>query len=136
MDAFEAIAEPNRRRILDLLKDGERPAGDVVEALSISQPGVSKHLKLLREAGLVRVRADGQRRLYSLAPRRLAEIETWLRPTSTSGAAASTPWKIIWRGNNDAGHRRQRRHPQDAGWLPDRLRAAAEQADREGLGGA
>jgi DNA-binding transcriptional ArsR family regulator len=80
MDAFEAIAEPNRRRILDLLKDGERPAGDVVEALSISQPGVSKHLKLLREAGLVRVRADGQRRLYSLAPRRLAEIETWLRP--------------------------------------------------------
>ena len=80
MDAFEAIAEPNRRRILDLLRAGERPAGDVVEALGISQPGVSKHLKLLREAGLVRVRADGQRRLYSLAPRRLAEIETWLRP--------------------------------------------------------
>jgi DNA-binding transcriptional ArsR family regulator len=80
MDAFEAIAEPNRRRILDLLRAGERPAGDVVEALAISQPGVSKHLKLLREAGLVRVRADGQRRLYSLAPDELAQIEAWLRP--------------------------------------------------------
>src|SRR5579864_5349048 len=78
MDAFEAIAEPNRRRILDLLRAGERPAGDVVEALAISQPGVSKHLKLLREAGLVRVRADGQRRLYSLAPGQLAEVEAWL----------------------------------------------------------
>lgn len=80
MDAFEAIAEPNRRRILDLLKGGERPAGDMVDALAISQPGVSKHLRLLREAGLVRVRADGQRRLYSVAPGELASIEAWLRP--------------------------------------------------------
>jgi DNA-binding transcriptional ArsR family regulator len=80
MDAFEAIAEPNRRRILDLLKGGERPAGDMVEALAISQPGVSKHLKLLREAGLVRVRADGQRRLYSLEARALVGIDAWLRP--------------------------------------------------------
>ena len=80
MDAFEAIAEPNRRRILDLLRSGEQPAGDVVQALAISQPGVSKHLRLLREAGLVRVRADGQRRLYSVEPRQLAAIETWLRP--------------------------------------------------------
>ena len=78
MDAFEAIAEPNRRRILDLLRAGERPAGEVVEALAISQPGVSKHLKLLREAGLVRMRADGQRRLYSLAPGQLGEVEAWL----------------------------------------------------------
>jgi DNA-binding transcriptional ArsR family regulator len=80
MDAFEAIAEPNRRRILDLLRGGERPAGEVVDALAISQPGVSKHLKLLREAGLVRMRADGQRRLYSLAPRELAAVEAWLKP--------------------------------------------------------
>ena len=80
MDAFEAIAEPNRRRILDLLRAGERPAGEVVDALAISQPGVSKHLKLLREAGLVRVRADGQRRLYSLAPGELATVEAWLEP--------------------------------------------------------
>jgi DNA-binding transcriptional ArsR family regulator len=80
MDAFEAIAEPNRRSILDLLRDGERPAGDLVDALAISQPGVSKHLRLLREAGLVRVRADGQRRLYSLAPGELAAVEAWLEP--------------------------------------------------------
>jgi DNA-binding transcriptional ArsR family regulator len=80
MDAFEAIAEPNRRRILDLLRAGERPAGDVVQALAISQPGVSKHLRLLREAGLVQVRSDGQRRLYSVEPRQLAAIEDWLRP--------------------------------------------------------
>ena len=91
VDAFEAIAEPNRRRILDLLRTGERPAGDVVEALAISQPGVSKHLKLLREAGLVRVRADGQRRLYSLAPDQLAAVEAWLEP-----------YRDFWRGRLDA----------------------------------
>jgi DNA-binding transcriptional ArsR family regulator len=80
MDLFEAVAEPNRRRILDLLREGERPAGDLVEALSISQPGVSKHLRLLREAGLVAVRADGSRRLYRLEPHRLTELEAWLAP--------------------------------------------------------
>jgi DNA-binding transcriptional ArsR family regulator len=91
MDAFEAIAEPNRRRILDLLRGGERPAGDVVEALAISQPGVSKHLKLLREAGLVRVRADGQRRLYSVEPLSLAPLEAWLEP-----------YRAFWSGKLDA----------------------------------
>jgi len=91
MDAFEAIAEPNRRRILDLLRAGERPAGDVVGALAISQPGVSKHLRLLREAGLVRVRADGQRRLYSLDPASLAPLEVWL-----------APYRAFWRGRLDA----------------------------------
>lgn len=80
MSPFEALAEPNRRRILDVLRDGERPAGDLVEALAISQPGVSKHLKLLREAGLVSVRADGQRRLYRLEPRGLADLDAWLMP--------------------------------------------------------
>jgi DNA-binding transcriptional ArsR family regulator len=80
MDAFEAIAEPHRRQILDLLRAGERPAGEVVDALTISQPAVSKHLKLLREAGLVRVRADGQRRLYSVEPHQLAAVEAWIRP--------------------------------------------------------
>jgi DNA-binding transcriptional ArsR family regulator len=91
MDAFEAIAEPNRRRILDLLRGGERPAGDVVGALAISQPGVSKHLRLLREAGLVRVRAEGQRRLYSLEPGELARIEAWLEP-----------YRAFWRERLDA----------------------------------
>lgn len=80
MTPFEALAEPNRRRILDVLRDGERPAGDLVEALALSQPGVSKHLKLLREAGLVSVRADGQRRLYRLEPDGLADLEAWLKP--------------------------------------------------------
>lgn len=80
MDVFEAIAEPNRRRILDLLRAGERPAGDLVDALGLSQPGVSKHLKLLREAGLVTVRAEAQRRVYSLHSARLAELDAWLSP--------------------------------------------------------
>lgn len=78
--AFEVLSEPNRRRILDLLREGERPAGDLVEALAISQPGVSKHLRVLREAGLVSVRGDGQRRLYSLRPGPLAEVDAWLAP--------------------------------------------------------
>jgi DNA-binding transcriptional ArsR family regulator len=91
MSAFEALAEPNRRRILDLLREGERPAGDLVEALAISQPGVSKHLKLLREAGLVSVRADGQRRLYRLQPQGLAELEAWL-----------APYRRFWAGRLDA----------------------------------
>ena len=80
MDPFEALAEPHRRRILDLLREGERPAGELVEALAISQPGVSKHLRLLREAGLVSVRAEGQRRLYRLQPEGLAQLEAWLAP--------------------------------------------------------
>jgi DNA-binding transcriptional ArsR family regulator len=80
MTPFEAIAEPSRRAILDLLQDGERPAGEIVSAMGISQPGVSKQLKLLREAGLVGVRADGQRRLYRLNPRGLAELDAWLLP--------------------------------------------------------
>jgi DNA-binding transcriptional ArsR family regulator len=80
MTSFEAIAEPNRRRILDLLRTGERPAGDLIAATGLSQPGVSKHLKLLREAGLVSVRPDGQRRLYRLEPDELAELDAWLKP--------------------------------------------------------
>jgi DNA-binding transcriptional ArsR family regulator len=91
MDAFEAVAEPNRRRILDLLRCGERPAGDLVERLAISQPNASKHLRLLREAGLVSVRADGQRRIYKIEPDRLAELESWL-----------APYRGFWRWRLDA----------------------------------
>ena len=80
MNTFEALAEPNRRRILDALLAGERPAGELGSALAISQPGVSKHLRLLREAGLVRSRAEGQRRLYRLAPEQLVEVDAWLEP--------------------------------------------------------
>lgn len=80
MTPFEAIAEPNRRAILDLLRAGERPAGDLVDALGLSQPGVSKHLKLLREAGLVSMRPEGQRRLYRLEPANLAALDNWISP--------------------------------------------------------
>lgn len=80
MHAFEALAEPNRRRILDVLRGGECAAGDLGRHLAISQPGVSKHLRVLREAGLVEARAEGQRRLYTLAPQRLAEVDAWLQP--------------------------------------------------------
>ena len=78
--SFAVLAEPTRREILDLLRDGERPVGDLVGELGLSQPAVSKHLRVLREAGLVDVRADAQRRLYRLRPAPLAEIDEWLAP--------------------------------------------------------
>jgi DNA-binding transcriptional ArsR family regulator len=77
---FEVLAEPHRRRILDLLRDGEQTVGDLVSELGISQPGVSKHLSVLRRAGLVQVRADGQRRRYRLRSEPLQEIDQWLAP--------------------------------------------------------
>jgi DNA-binding transcriptional ArsR family regulator len=77
---FDVLAEPTRRRILDLLREDERPVGDLVARLELSQPGVSKHLKVLREAGLVEVRREAQRRLYSVRPEPLAEIDEWLAP--------------------------------------------------------
>lgn len=76
--AFAALAEPHRLAILGLLAGGERAAGDLVDALPVSQPTVSRHLSVLREAGLVTVRKDANRRLYSLNPRPLAEIDGWL----------------------------------------------------------
>jgi DNA-binding transcriptional ArsR family regulator len=78
--AFHVLAEPARRRILDLLLERPRPVGELVERLGLSQPGTSKHLRVLREAGLVRVRQDAQRRWYELSPEPLAEIDEWLRP--------------------------------------------------------
>jgi DNA-binding transcriptional ArsR family regulator len=77
---FEILAEPNRRRILDLLIGGERPVGDLVDDLAISQPAVSKHLRILREAGLVAVRSDAQRRLYRVNPDPLQAVDAWLEP--------------------------------------------------------
>jgi DNA-binding transcriptional ArsR family regulator len=77
---FEVLAEPNRRRILDLLRVEERPVGELVGELSVSQPAVSKHLRVLREAGLVTVRPEAQRRLYRVAPEPLKEMDEWLAP--------------------------------------------------------
>lgn len=77
---FAVLVEPNRRRILDLLREGQRPVNEIVEALGMSQPAVSKHLRILKEAGLVEVRPDAQRRLYALRPERLSELDDWLAP--------------------------------------------------------
>ena len=77
---FSVLAEPNRRRILDLLRERERTVNELVEHLDLSQPAVSKHLKVLREANLVEVRQDAQRRWYRLQAKPLIEIEAWLAP--------------------------------------------------------
>jgi DNA-binding transcriptional ArsR family regulator len=77
---FEVLAEPNRRRILDLLRVEERPVGELVRELSVSQPAVSKHLRVLREAGLVTVRPEAQRRVYSLQAEPLRAMDEWLAP--------------------------------------------------------
>ena len=75
---FEVIADPTRRQILDLLRERPRKVGELVEALDISQPGISKQLRVLRESGLVVVRQDAQRRWYELRPEPLSEIDAWL----------------------------------------------------------
>jgi DNA-binding transcriptional ArsR family regulator len=80
MTAFDVLAEPNRRRILDLLLEGPRPVGELVEQTGLTQPGTSKHLRVLRQAGLVGVRKDAQRRFYELRPEPLAEVHAWLEP--------------------------------------------------------
>ncbi len=77
---FDVLAEPTRRRILDLLLDGERPVGELVKRLKLSQPGVSKHLRVLRDAGLVSVRSEAQRRIYGVRPEPLGEVAEWLEP--------------------------------------------------------
>src|SRR3954462_5657256 len=78
-DAFNAVAEPRRRQILDLLARGERPVNDVVASLGLAQPQVSKHLRVLREVGLVSGRGAGQQRLYKLNAERLKAIYDWVR---------------------------------------------------------
>jgi DNA-binding transcriptional ArsR family regulator len=80
VSTFEVLAEPNRRRILDLLRDGERPVGELVARLTLTQPAVSKHLRVLKDAGLVAVRQDAQRRWYRLRPEPLTEVDAWLAP--------------------------------------------------------
>jgi DNA-binding transcriptional ArsR family regulator len=77
---LEAIAEPTRRRILDAVRGCERSVGELVEQVGMHQPGVSRHLKVLRDAGLVEVRRDAQRRLYRLRPEPLMELDAWLEP--------------------------------------------------------
>jgi DNA-binding transcriptional ArsR family regulator len=78
-DAFNAVAEPRRRQILDALADGERPVNDLVNALGMAQPQVSKHLRVLREVGAVEVREDGRQRLYRLNGHALKPIHDWVK---------------------------------------------------------
>src|SRR3954452_9869665 len=100
--AFDVLAEPNRRRILDELRDSERPVGDLVDVLALSQPAVSKHLRVLRDAGLVEVRVDAQRRLYRVRPQPLRDIDEWL-----------TPYRRAWRDRLDALERHLDEMPDD-----------------------
>jgi DNA-binding transcriptional ArsR family regulator len=90
MAPFEVLAEPNRRRILELLRVEERPVSELVRELSVSQPAVSKHLRVLREAGLVTVRPDAQRRVYRVSPEPLREMDRWLEP-----------YRQLWSGRLD-----------------------------------
>src|SRR5713101_1346517 len=78
MATLRALAEPNRFQIVELLRDGPRPVGDLVNRLGLRQPQVSKHLRVLSDAGLVDVRVDAQRRIYALRPAPLQELEAWL----------------------------------------------------------
>jgi DNA-binding transcriptional ArsR family regulator len=100
MSTYTALAEPNRRQILDLLRVGERSVGDLVDRLTLSQPGVSKHLKVLREAGLVDVRSQGKQRLYALRSQPLAEVDAWLEP-----------YRVFWSQQLDALERHLEENP-------------------------
>jgi DNA-binding transcriptional ArsR family regulator len=99
--SFDVLAEPHRRRILDLLRAGERPVGDLVADLGLSQPAVSKHLRVLREAGLVSVRGDAQRRFYRLDAQPLRELDEWLEP-----------YRALWNDSLDALEAHLDRRPQ------------------------
>jgi DNA-binding transcriptional ArsR family regulator len=88
METLQALAEPNRFQIVELLRDGPRPVGDMVHRLGLRQPQVSKHLRVLSDAGLVDVRVDAQRRIYALRPAPLQELEAWIES-----------YRRIWEGN-------------------------------------
>ncbi|HVX01946.1 MAG TPA: metalloregulator ArsR/SmtB family transcription factor [Nitrososphaera sp.] len=92
MDMFSAVADPTRRAMLDLLVERERTVSDLAKAFpTISQPAVSKHLRVLRNAGLVSVRAHAQQRIYRLQPKALAELDAWI-----------AKYKVFWSGHLDA----------------------------------
>ena len=95
---LEVIAEPTRRRILDAVREGERSVNDLVEEVGMHQPGVSRHLKVLRDTGLVEVRRDAQRRLYRLRAEPLMELDAWLEP-----------YRAEWAGRLDSLERHLRR---------------------------
>lgn len=92
MDAvMQALADPSRRTLLEILRDHEATAGQLADRLPIARPGVSRHLRVLREAGLVEVRQDAQRRIYRLRPEALIEIDDWIEA-----------YRVLWRTRLDA----------------------------------
>src|SRR6476620_9526487 len=94
MDAvLQALADGSRRTLLEILKDHPATAGELADALPIARPGVSRHLRVLREAGLVDVRQDAQRRIYSLRPEPMVEVDEWLED-----------YRVLWRHRLDALH--------------------------------
>lgn len=95
---LQVLSEPSRQAILDLLRDGERPVGELVDQLDLSQPAVSKHLRVLKEAGVVEARPVGQRRLYRIRPEPLAELDEWL-----------APYRRLWTTHFDRLDRRRKR---------------------------
>lgn len=104
MDLFQALADPTRRQIVEVLRGGERAVNDLVERVEIHQSGVSRHLRILEEAGFVRVRPEGPKRLYSLRPERFRELEAWV-----------TGYRSLWEARLDrlgeALERRRRGRP-------------------------
>jgi len=90
---MQALADPNRRTVLEILRDHEATAGELADALPIARPGVSRHLRVLREARLVDVRQDAQRRIYRLRPETLMELDEWLET-----------YRVLWRTRLDALH--------------------------------
>ena len=91
MSPFEIVADPARRALMDALVHGPKPVGELSAAADLSQPNTSRHLRILREAGIVSVTPDGQRRLYALRPERLIELDRWL-----------VPYRELWRSSLDA----------------------------------
>ena len=107
MRALEALADPTRRRIVELLAETERDAGEIASHFAVTRPAVSRHLRLLRESGLVRSRTEAQRRVYSLDPEPLAELDEWL-----------ARYRRFWSGRLDALEtqlRRSRRRRKETG---------------------
>lgn len=117
MDSFAALSDPTRRRIVEFLAPGEQPAGAIAAQFDLSAPAISQHLKTLREAGLVRVRVDGQRRIYRLDVHGLAEMDAWLARMRT-----------FWQGRLDALEEALR--AEDAAAARGRRKGAAKKGER------
>jgi len=135
-DIFEAIADPTRRQLLELLLEsnlaggsGEMTVTELVEASKLGQPTVSKHLKTLREVGLVEVREDGQKRFYSVVPEPLEEIEDWMINFLSLGFDAEEEDDELAHTLSDAGEKLGHWLTEKAGWLGEQLKSKVDELD-------